>query len=198
LTQTTPDGHETDTGQAPGRRRTGPQGARPGRGPGGHQLDGRPWPGRLPLGARAPAHRAAGVGAAAAVRAHRRRAVERALACATTLPDHAYILSPEPDGSAPYHPSWATQAYGRARARATADGVVGLAGVRFYDFRHFMGSEMLAAGVPISVVAERMGNSARTMDLHYRHAVPAADRAAADTMDTIMGRATQPRRVRRG
>lgn len=111
----------------------------------------------------------------------------RAAACGVDLVDDPYVFSPELDGSRPYHAKWSTQAFARAKARAAKAGIGGLDQVRLYDIRHFMGTQMLAHGVPIAVVAERMGNSARTMDAFYRHAVPASDRAAAELMAKILG-----------
>jgi|GEM_PF-1625959 len=123
--------------------------------------------------------------AVAALRAHRDAAVALAVDCGEYLRGDAYVFSPDPAGRRPYRPDWATKTYARLRARAAAAGIAGLERVRLYDVRHFMATQLLAAGCPAAVVAERMGSSERTLDHHYRHAVPARDRAAADMMDAI-------------
>lgn len=114
-----------------------------------------------------------------------RREAEAAL-CGATLPDGAYVFSAAPGGLTPRNPAWFTGAFRQAKRRAGRAGIGGLDGVRPYDVRHFMGTQLLAHGVAPAVVAERMGNSQRTMDAFYRHAVPAQDQAAADLMARIM------------
>ena len=110
----------------------------------------------------------------------------RAALCGVPLPADAYVFSGAPDGTVPRHPGWFSTGFRNAKKRAEEAGVGGLAGVRPYDVRHFMISQMLAHGMAASVVAERAGNSQRTMDAFYRHAVPAQDQAAADLMARIM------------
>jgi integrase len=112
----------------------------------------------------------------------------RAALCGVTLAPDAFVF-PAPfalDGRAPRDPGWFSGAFRNAKKRAARAGVVGLAGVRPYDVRHFMITQMLAHGVAPAVVAERAGNSARTMDAFYRHAVPAQDQAAAELMARIL------------
>lgn len=100
--------------------------------------------------------------------------------CGISLPADAYVFSNGPEGTVPRLPSWFTGGFRRAKKRAARAGIDGLTAVRPYDVRHFMGTQLLAHGVAPAVVAERMGNSQRTMDAFYRHAVPAKDQAAAD------------------
>lgn len=114
-----------------------------------------------------------------------RRETEAAL-CGVELDRDAYVFSAVPDGTGPRPPSWFSGGFRRAKQRATQAGLGGLAGVRPYDVRHFMITQLLGHGVAPAVVAERAGNSARTMDAFYRHAVPAQDRAAAELMGRIM------------
>lgn len=127
---------------------------------------------------------------AAASRLMRLRAGQEANAAlaGTALVADAYVF-PHPEalnGSTPRDPQWFSGAFRYAKKRAAKAGVTGLDGVRAYDVRHFMGTQLLAHGVAPAVVAERMGNSQRTMDAFYRHAVPAKDQAAADLMARIM------------
>jgi site-specific recombinase XerD len=110
----------------------------------------------------------------------------RAALCGISLPDTAFVFSGAPDGTAPRHPGWFSVGFRNAKKRAAKAGVGGLNGVRPYDVRHFMITQLLAHGMPAAVVAERAGNSERTMDAFYRHAVPAQDQAAAELMARIM------------
>jgi integrase len=110
----------------------------------------------------------------------------RAALCGVPLADDAYVFSGAPDGTEPRHPGWFSVGFRNAKARAAKAGIGGLAGVRPYDVRHFMITQMLAHGATPAVVAERAGNSQRTMDAFYRHAVPAQDQVLADLMARIM------------
>jgi len=116
----------------------------------------------------------------------------RAALCGVALPSDAYVFSGAPDGTVPRNPMWFSGGFRNAKARAAKAGVGGLTGVRPYDVRHFMITQLLAHGVAPAVVAERAGNSQRTMDAFYRHAVPAQDQAAADLMARIMRDAANP------
>lgn len=112
----------------------------------------------------------------------------QAAICGVHLSADAFVF-PNPefaDGSRPRDPQWFSGSFRYAKRRAAKAGVEGLERVRPYDVRHFMGTQLLAHGMAPAVVAERMGNSQRTMDQFYRHAVPAQDQAAADLMARIM------------
>lgn len=124
--------------------------------------------------------------------AHRVRAETTAALCEVELSAEAFVFSVAPDGSTPRNPGWFSGSFRYAKQRAAKQGIVGLAKVRPYDVRHHMCSQMLAHGIEPAVVAERAGNSARTMDAFYRHAVPARDQAAAELMARIMREASQP------
>ena len=47
-------------------------------------------------------------------------------------------------------------------------------------------SQMLMAGVPISVVAERLGCTEANILRTYRHYIPGSDRSAAELMDRML------------
>ena len=65
---------------------------------------------------------------------------------------------------------------------------VGLEHLRFHDLRHLHATTLLAAGVPVNTVADRMGHASARMTLDvYGHAIPAHDRMAAD----VVGRADE-------
>lgn len=125
-----------------------------------------------------------------ALRAH---AEARAALCGTTLSADSFVFSAAPDGSEPRNPNWFSSNFRTAKKRAAEKGISGLDNVRPYDVRHHMCSQMLAHGIEPAVVAERAGNSARTMDAFYRHAVPARDQAAAELMARIMREAGRGR-----
>lgn len=74
------------------------------------------------------------------LRRHRVRAESLAQATGVALREVGFVFSSEPDGSRPWHPNWVTKRF-IARRRA-----VGLAPFRLHDLRHFMATQMLAAG----------------------------------------------------
>ena len=62
----------------------------------------------------------------------------------------------------------------------------GLPRVRFHDLRHSHASQLLAAGVNIKVVAERLGHADPTITLRvYSHLMPGAQAEAAARIDAI-------------
>jgi hypothetical protein len=46
---------------------------------------------------------------------------------------------------------------------------------------------MLMNGIPVSVVAERLGCTEANVLRTYRHFIPGSDRHAADLMDRLLG-----------
>ena len=63
----------------------------------------------------------------------------------------------------------------------------GLIGFRPYDLRHSCATLLLASGVNVKVVSERLGHasSALTLDV-YSHTLPDMQQQAADTLETIL------------
>lgn len=114
------------------------------------------------------------------------KAEAAAALCGVRLAPTAFVFSTEPDGLLPRPPQWFSGAFRYAKKRAARAGIAGLERVRPYDLRHFHISQLLAHGESPAVVAERAGNSQRTMDAFYRHAVPARDQAAAELMARIL------------
>ena len=70
----------------------------------------------------------------------------------------------------------------------------GVRGLRLHDLRHTAASQMLMAGVPISVVAERLGCTEGNILRNYRHFIPGADHDAAVLMGPAAGGAIERRR----
>jgi len=80
------------------------------------------------------------------------------------------------------------------RARAAR---AGLPVIRFHDLRHTHATLLLAAGVPVKVVSERLGHStvAFTMDV-YQHVLPGQQREAVQALaDAAPARAPRLRIV---
>lgn len=60
------------------------------------------------------------------------------------------------------------------------------AGVRPGELRHMVATQLLAAGIPIGVVADRLGHASPSMTLDvYQEALPADDKAAAAILDEL-------------
>ncbi len=89
------------------------------------------------------------------------------------------------DGQKPWLPNWVTKAFIRCLRDA------GLPHFRLHDLRHFMATEMLTDGVPITVVSSRLAHARASTTLNvYAHAVPGGDRQAAELLAERIARAT--------
>jgi integrase len=97
------------------------------------------------------------------------------------FPSDAFVLSLRPDGSRPWQLNWLTKRFILARRGA------GLPRFRLHDLRHFMASQMLAAGVPLVTVSQRLSHARTSTTLNvYAHSVPEGDREAAETLAAII------------
>jgi integrase len=115
------------------------------------------------------------VGTVTELREHRRRALERTMALGVRLADEAYVFAEDPEGRRVWRPDTASHRFVRISGRALLDDV------RFHDLRHFVATQMLAAGEDPKTVAGRPGHKrVATMLDCYSHFVPARDRDAAD------------------
>ena len=110
---------------------------------------------------------------------HRGRSLDRALSVGVALDGDSFVFSDD-GGVSHWNLGWPSHAWGIYSSKA------GVLGLRLHDLRHCAASQMLMAGIPASVVAERLGctegNALRT----YRHFIPGADRHAADLMDRLL------------
>ena len=114
-----------------------------------------------------------------ALRAHRVSQVEMALAAG--LPSPVWVFSHDA-GVTPWRPDYISREFRRHRRRAGLDH-----SFRLHDLRHFVATQLLAAGVPLKTVSERLGHrQLSTTSDRYGHWVPAADKAAADTIGSIL------------
>ena len=102
------------------------------------------------------------------------------------------MFSGDAGGRRPWQPNWVTKRFITYRRRA------GLAGFRLHDLRHFMATTMLAAGVPVPVVSERLCHARTSTTVNiYAHAMPGADRDAANLLAELLApalRASPPAR----
>jgi len=91
------------------------------------------------------------------------------------------VFGPDADGRRPWLPNQVTKRFIRARRDA------GLPHFRLHDLRHFMATQMLAAGVPIATVSQRLSHARASTTLNvYAHAIPGGDRDAAETLSAIL------------
>jgi integrase len=113
--------------------------------------------------------------------AHRSKARADASDDGIELAGDAFVFSSRTDGATPWWPNWVTKRFGVHRRAA------GLAHFRLHDLRHFMATEMLAAGVPIATVSQRLNHVRASTTLNvYAHAIPGGDRIAAETLAALL------------
>lgn len=114
------------------------------------------------------------------VRCHR-NAQERARQARIVLAEAAFVFSDDADGQRPWLPDRATKLFLGARRAA------GLPAFRLHDLRHFMATEMLAAGVPLATVSRRLNHARMSTTVNvYTHAIPAWDQPAAERIADII------------
>jgi integrase len=113
---------------------------------------------------------------------HRRRAEARIRTeIGTELRSDAFVFSHLADGVEPWLPNWTTKEFVAARRAAR------VGHFRLHDLRHFMATQMLAAGVPIVTVSQRLSHTRVSTTLNvYAHSVPGGDRKAAETLAAIL------------
>ena len=59
--------------------------------------------------------------------------------------------------------------------------------IRFHDVRHTHASLLIAAGVPVKVVSERLGHAHPGFTMHtYQHLMPGMSAAAADQFAALV------------
>ena len=114
---------------------------------------------------------------------HRRRAERRAAGERVEWESDTYVFAWDAPGLDPWKPNWVTKRFTAVRSD------VGLQGHRLHDLRHFMATEMLAAGDAVPVVAARLAHARASTTLNvYAHAVPAGDRQAAERLAARLDR----------
>lgn len=113
------------------------------------------------------------------LRGHRSRGAEQAATIGVELEHESFVFSDD-GGLSHWNLSWPTHAWRKYSEKA------GIPRVRLHDLRHTAASQMLMGGVPISVVAERLGCTEANILRTYRHFIPGSDRDAAAMMDRLL------------
>jgi len=120
------------------------------------------------------------------LRRFRARAVKIALACGVPFDDGGYVFSPDPARRLPWHPDHFGKQWERLRKK------LGMEHVRPHDWRHFHGTELAAAGVPMTVVRGRLRHSNLRTTSMYAHSRRALDRDAADVIGRALSSSRRP------
>jgi integrase len=90
------------------------------------------------------------------------------------------------EGGRLLNPESVSQLFARIDARAT------LPRIRFHDLRYTHASLLIAAGVPIKVVSERLGHAHPAFTTHtYQHVLPGMGAAAASTFASLIDAASR-------
>jgi integrase len=124
------------------------------------------------------------------LREARRRAAESAIALGEREAFGDLYVFTDDGGRTPWsvsHPSkvfrLAARNLGLSWSRLDGDG-----GMTLHDLRHYAASTMLAAGVPVPVVAARLGCTVANVQATYSHYIPSReDERAADVMAGALG-----------
>jgi integrase len=117
----------------------------------------------------------------AALEMHRADLGRRADELGAMLDADALLFSADDHRQRPWRPDVVTNRFLRL-CRKT-----GVSGVRLHDLRHFVATNLGAAGTPIATISARLGHRdvATTLNV-YSHSLPAADRAAASTLGDLL------------
>ncbi len=84
------------------------------------------------------------------------------------------------------NPESATRLFRRVVARTPVPRI------RFHDLRHTHASLLIAAGIPVKVVSERLGHAHPAFTMHtYQHVLPGMSAAAADTFAALIATANR-------
>jgi len=95
--------------------------------------------------------------------------------------DAWFVFSHSSLGERPWNPNWVTKQFIRQRKAA------GIDHFRLHDLRHFMGTQMLGAGIAVPVVSARLAHARASTTLNvYAHAIPGADVEAAGLISRIL------------
>ena len=84
-----------------------------------------------------------------------------------------------PDGR-PYHPDRFSREFDRRIAK------YGLPRIRLHDLRHTWATLALEAGIPVEIVAQRLGHSVAVCASTYRHVTPAMASGAAERVAALI------------
>jgi len=111
-------------------------------------------------------------GTVAMLRAHRRTQASERLIVGAGWRDRDLVFTP-PEGS-PLNPDTVTQWFDRTVRRSS------LPRIRLHDLRHTHATHLLAAGVDVKIVSERLGHASTSFTLDvYSHVMPGQQATAA-------------------
>jgi integrase len=115
------------------------------------------------------------------LRAHRVEQAKAALAAGVSLAPDAYLFGHQPDGSKPIRPDGVSHRFAKLAQRLGVR-------CRLHDLRHFMVTQLVAAGVDVRTVAGRAGHvdGGRTTLGTYAHFQHAQDRHAAELLEGLL------------
>lgn len=118
--------------------------------------------------------------------AHRTAAKERALSFGARLSKQAFIFSDDPASRTPWKVDTFKHRYLKLRREPGAG--PDTAGINFHQLRHYVATQLIAAGVDPRTVADRLGHSrpSTTLDM-YAAPVSEMGRTAAELLDRILG-----------
>lgn len=116
------------------------------------------------------------------LRSWRATQAELGLAAGVRVAGDGFVLSRSVGAAEPMRPDYLTHRWVKTRAR------LGLPGdLRLHDLRHHMATQLLAAGVDVRTVAERLGHARPAVTLNvYAHHIPARDHEAAAIMARVV------------
>ena len=106
---------------------------------------------------------------------------DRARKCGFSLADDFYLFAQDVACTIPRNPYWLTHLWQTCRRNA------GLKTVRFHDLRHFVPTELLAAGFDGAVITDRLKWASMAMLDVYGHATSEQSRAAGDHIGRSLG-----------
>jgi integrase len=124
--------------------------------------------------------------------------LERALALGVKPVADPFVFNRSFDGGTPWRPDLGTRRSAKIRAAAAHIDAAGAPlpddvphppiRARLHDVRHYVATELLAAGVPAKTVGSRLGHTrvATTTDL-CGHAMSAGDQASAALLEDRLG-----------
>jgi integrase len=114
-----------------------------------------------------------------ALRRHKAEQAEQRLARGPEYAFRGFVLADET--GTPYHPDTMSHAFVRMLAKHR------LRRIRFHDLRHSHASQLLAQGINVKVVSERLGHSSASLTLDvYAHVLPNQQEEAARRVDSAL------------
>ncbi len=126
-------------------------------------------------------------GTVSALQAHHKRAEKRARECDAAIDEIGFVFSSDIEGRRPWRPDVVTNRFGRLCKTA------GIEGVRLHDLRHYVATNLGAAGTPLATISARLGHRDRSTTLNvYQHALPVQDHQAADLLGSLLDPVDSP------